>query len=247
VTPQRTDQAAVDRSASHEIVPLLLDYLDDVALRTAERMGPVGGVAVTMEGDTDPMTLGSSSDLAYAVDHLQYSIGKGPCLHALHTGERLYVPDLAEDDRWDDYGPRAAALGAACCLSLPVRVGGRVEAVLKVYGGKVDGISSTQQDLLTTVGVEISGGIALARRLTEQARELDDRAAAMDTRRVIDLALGILMERTSCDARAAFELLRRYSQTYNVKLNAAARQILHTMPGANDKADQAPFNPHADR
>ena len=130
-------------------------------------------------------------------------------------------------------------------MSLPVRVADRVEAVLKAYGREIDGVSDAQQDLLATVAIEISGGIALARRLTDQARELDDRAAAMDTRRVIDLALGILMERTSCDARAAFELLRRYSQTYNVKLNAAARQILHTMPGANETADQAPFNPHA--
>jgi GAF domain-containing protein len=244
VRPQPLDQAEAKHAASHEIVPLLLDYLDDVAARTAKRLGPIGGVALTLEGDADPMTVGSSSDLAYEVDQLQYSIGTGPCLHALRTGEGLYVPDLAADLRWEDYGPRAAKLGAASCVSLPIRVADRVEAVLKAYGREVDGVSDVQRELLASVAVEVSGGMALARRLTDQARELDDRAAAMDTRRVIDLALGILMERTSCDAGTAFGLLRRYSQTYNVKLNAAARQILDTMPGAGVQADQAPFKPH---
>lgn len=245
MTAEPAKAAAAQQSASYLVVPLLLDYLDDVATRTAGRLGPIGGVAITMEGD-DPLTVGSSSDLAYAVDHLQYSIGTGPCLHALRTGEGLYVPDLAEDRRWDDYGPRAAELGAASCVSLPVRVADRVEAVLKAYGREIDGVSNEQRDELASVAVEISGGIALARRLTDQARELDDRAAAMNTRRVIDLALGILMERTSCDAGAAFGLLRRYSQTYNVKLYAAAQQIVNTLPGAGGKTEQAPFNPHVD-
>ncbi len=239
--PAATDRSP-SRPASYEVVPLLLDYLDDVAIRTAERLGPIGGVAVTMEGETEPMTVGSSQPLAFEVDQLQYSIGKGPCLHALRTGFGLYVSDLAHDDRWDDYGPKAAALGAASCVSLPVLVSGRVAAVLKAYGRYVDGISDQQRDAMASVAAEISGGIALAQRLTLQARELDDRAAAMDTRRVIDLALGILMERTNCDVGAAFALLRRYSQNYNVKLNDAARQVLAAMPGQSLDLEQAPFN-----
>jgi len=233
--------------ASHEVVPLLLDYLDDVAVRTAERLGPIGGVAVTMEKESDPLTVGSSGTLPLKVDQLQYAIGKGPCLHALHTGEGLYVPDLARDERWDDYGPKAAALGAASCVSLPVLVAGRVAGVLKAYGREIDGISAEQREVVAEVAVEIAGGIALARRLALQARELDDRAAAMDTRRVIDLALGVLMERTGSDVEAAFALLRRYSQHYNVKLNDAARQVLGAMPGQSPDLERAPFNSPVDR
>ena len=39
----------------------------------------------------------------------------------------------------------------------------------------------------------------------------------MDTRRVIDLAMGVLMERTQCNADQAFALLRKHSQHNNVK------------------------------
>lgn len=237
-------QASGRYQASQDLVPLLLDYLDGVAARTADRLGPIGGVAVTLGSQTDPITVGSSSALAYEVDKLQYSIGTGPCLHALGTGEGLYVADLAHDDRWQDYGPRAAKLGAASCVSLPVLVGPRVEGVVKAYGKQIDGISHDQRDLLSAVAMEISGGIALARRLTTQAKELDDRTMAMDSRRVIDLALGMLMERTSCGPDAAFALLRRYSQHYNVKVRDAAKQIVGVNLGDVPHLDQAPYKVH---
>lgn len=219
-------------SAADEILPLLVGYLDDVAQRTAARTAIDGGVAVTMDPESTPVTAGSSSPLAWQVDQMQYEIGVGPCLHALRTGEGLYVADLGADHRWKDYGPRAAALGAASCVSSPVLVGGRVVAVMKAYSRTIDGISPDQQAVIAEVALEISGGIDLARHLTSQARELDDRTAAMDTRRTIDLALGVLVERTDCTVAEAFSLLRRYSQQFNVKLNEAARQVLADKIGA---------------
>lgn len=227
--------------ATQDALPLLIGYLDDVASRTDDRLALDGGVAVTMEAVGDPVTAGASNDLAWQVDRVQYEIGVGPCLHALRTGDGLYVPDLAADHRWRDYGPRAAALGAASCVSVPVRVGDEVLAVLKAYARAVDGISEEQRRVIDLVALEIAGGIGLATHLTAQARELDDRAAAMDTRRTIDLALGVLVERTNCGVSEAFTLLRRYSQQYNVKINSAARQVLTSKLGEDFDGDHAPF------
>lgn len=238
MTTQNDDR--VDGEATHELLPLLVDYLDDVAVRSADRFGPVAGVAVTLDIDRSPVTAGSSSQLAYEVDRLQYAIGTGPCLHALRTGEGQYVPDLGNDHRWGPYGPEAAALGAASCVSEPITDGQRILAVLKAYSSEVDGITPDQQALIRTVSIEMVGGIGLAQRLSRQALELDDRAAAMNTRRAIDLALGILSERTGSSVSEAFTLLRRYSQQYNVKLNEAARQVVGER--LNDPAHvQAPF------
>jgi len=229
-----------DGAAAHALVPLLVDFLEDLAERTAARLGDVAGVAVTFGLDTTPVTIGSSSDLALEVDLLQYSIGTGPCLHALRSGEGLYVPDLGADDRWGEYGPRAAARGAACCLSVPVHVGDRPAAVLKVYDSRVDGVSAVQRELVERTALDVAGGIGLALHLVRQARELDDRAAAMDRRRRIDMALGMLMERNGSSADAAFDLLRRYSQNFNIRLHAAAAQLVATADPTLS-AVQAPF------
>jgi hypothetical protein len=127
-------------AAEAELVPLLTDYLDDVASSTATVLGDVAGVAVTLSVDGSPFTIGASSSLARDVDLIQYRIGKGPCLHALHHGIGLYVPDLGADDRWGEYGPQAAARGAASCVSIPVIVGGSPAAVFKVYSAEIDGL-----------------------------------------------------------------------------------------------------------
>ncbi len=60
-------------------------------------------------------------------------------------------------------------------------------------------------------------------------------------RPVIDLALGMLMERHHCGADAAFNLLRRYSQHDNVRLRDAAAQVVGD--GDAVAGTPAPFTP----
>ena len=242
----KSTDPAPEGAAAHAAVPLLEDFLAHASERTAAQLGPVAGVGVTFGAGPAPVTIGASSQLALEVDLLQYAIGTGPCLHALRTGEWLYVPDLGADDRWGEYGPGAVALGVRSCMSIPVLVDERPEAVLKVYSGEVDGLAEDQRALVARRALDISGGVALALHLTRHARDLDDRAAAMDRRRTIDLALGMLMERNGCDAEAAFALLRRYSQHYNVRLHLAAAQVVADRDESGG-ARRAPFAPGQDR
>lgn len=235
-TVERSESGA----AEHAVVPLLEEYLESVARQTAEQLGEVAGVAITLGLGDEPVTIGASSQLALEVDLIQYEVGVGPCLHALRHDETLYVPDLAGDDRWGQYGPRAAARGAACCFSVPVRVEGRPQAVLKVYASEVDGLDAEQRRVMTEAALATSGGLALALHLSRHARELDDRAAAMDRRRTIDLALGMLMERNQVGADEAFALLKRYSQHYNTRLHEVAAQVVHARD-ASDTTSTAPF------
>jgi len=51
---------------------------------------------------------------------------------------------------------------------------------------------------------------------------------AIDARKLIGQAQGILMERFDLDDERAFEVLRRYSQNTNTKLNEVARALVHT-------------------
>lgn len=200
------------------------------------------GVAVTLAVAGSPSTIGSSTPAARQIDEVQFDIGVGPCLHALRTGEGDYVPDLARDDRWGTYGPEAARLGAACCLSLPIVSDGQPTAVVKVYSTRIDGLSAEQRELTRTLAHEVAGSIGLAHALTSTATELDDRVEVMNRRRAIDLAIGILMERDQLSADAAFHSLREQSQRYNVKVHDVARGIVYAVaPDATASIDAAPF------
>lgn len=229
-----------DNEHSTAMLALLGDYLGEQAQLTHRQVGDIAGVAVTMRIGHAPVTIGTSSELALDVDLIQYEIGIGPCLATLKTGTAIYVPDLAADERWGEYGPRAAGRGARCCMSVPILVRARPTAVLKAYTGEVNGLSPEQQDLIVARGEELAGGIALALSLSDHAQQLDDRIAAMDHRHVIDLAVGMVMERTRCGPTQAFSLLRRQSQRSGVKLSVVAQRLVSAVSDPDDVAT-APF------
>jgi hypothetical protein len=65
-------------------------------------------------------------------------------------------------------------------------------------------------------------------------------AAAVDARKLIGQAQGILMERFALDADQAFAVLRRCSQHLNIKLRDIAQQLINTrkLPEARARHDQ---------
>jgi AmiR/NasT family two-component response regulator len=63
-------------------------------------------------------------------------------------------------------------------------------------------------------------------------------AEAVDARKLVGQAMGILMERFDLDADRAFAVLQRYSQNGNVKLRDVAQQLIDTR-----KLPHPPANP----
>jgi hypothetical protein len=58
------------------------------------------------------------------------------------------------------------------------------------------------------------------------ARQEETMATAVDARKLVGQAMGILMERFDVDGDRAFAILRRYSQDTNTKLRDVARQLI---------------------
>jgi hypothetical protein len=228
--------------AVEDLVPMLSDYMDDLAVSAHEHLGDVAGVAVTVIVDGAPFTIGSSTRLALDVDQIQYEVGLGPCLTALREGIGCYVADLESDPRWGEYGPRAAARGAASCACVPVVVHDRSTAVLKVYSSKVDGLTAHQQRAASAFAGEVAGAIGLAHSLSQQVGETEDppapspvagSSALSASGRAIDIAVGVLMERNGCGPAEALELLRRNAHSADTAVGDAARAVLAAVPGVD--------------
>ena len=62
----------------------------------------------------------------------------------------------------------------------------------------------------------------------------------MDTRRVIDLAIGVIMERAQCSADVAFATLKQQSQHTNTPVTEVARTVVSAFGGLERQA--APFD-----
>jgi AmiR/NasT family two-component response regulator len=70
-------------------------------------------------------------------------------------------------------------------------------------------------------------------------------AQAVDARKLIGQAMGMLMERFDMDADRAFAVLRRYSQDHNRKLRDVALELIETrqLPHYPQGGEPGPASP----
>jgi GAF domain-containing protein len=174
----------------------------------------------------------STSDLPRQVDALQQELGQGPCLDAVRHQEVVRVDDVGADERWPDFGRRAAELGVGSMLCLQLFVQGDQLGAMNLYAGRPAAFDAESEDIGRMLAAHAAVAVAGA------AHEQDLRSA-VDSRDVIGQAKGILMERHKLTADRAFAVLARVSQELNRKLVDIARELTTTgsVPGADRRRD----------
>lgn len=168
---------------------------------------------------TDPRVLES--------DRLQHELAEGPCLDVIKSMRAVRSPDVAADSRWPLYGPKVAASGIAAQTTLPLTASANMRACLNLYAltpGPIGG-SPVVTDLFATHAT-----VALSYSL-----QMHDIGEALERRKLIGQATGIVMERYGIDEEAAFAFLTRASQTANLKLRHIAEQIVTGVDDASKR------------
>ena len=165
-------------------------------------------------------TIAPSNPIAEEIDQLQYTLNEGICRDSTWGGVTLAAQDLATDERWPRWGPKVAALGVASMIAAElITEGDRRIGSVNLYW--TAGRRFTRDDLAYAHLFARHAAIALTSALTVQGLN-----TALDTRKRIGQAQGILMERYNLDEERAFEVLRRYSQDRNVKLRQIADDLV---------------------
>jgi len=159
----------------------------------------------------------------------QVKAGEGPVVEALTGMHPVLVRDTRTEQRWPAWAASVRELGVASVLDLPMKVSRRTIGTLCLYSARRDGFSTDDQAVAQILARHAAVALATARH--EQAL-----AKAVDARKLIGQAMGILMERYHLNGDQAFAVLRRYSQDTNTKLNRIAQQLIQarTLPGQHD-------------
>lgn len=167
-------------------------------------------------------TLAPSDDLVEKVDALQHELAEGPCRDTSWQGDTLVVPDIGRDDRWPHWGPQVAALGIVSALSVELATSdARRIGSVNLYWSVPR--TFDRDDVAFAHVFARHAAIAIAGAIDEANLNL-----ALDGRKRIGQAQGILMERYGLDEARAFEVLRRYSQNHNRKLRHVADDLVAT-------------------
>ncbi|MCQ9129762.1 MULTISPECIES: GAF and ANTAR domain-containing protein [Streptomyces] len=189
------------------------------------------GAGVTIEGDGEPMTVAGAGVAAMKLDEKQYGQDDGPCLESLRTGEEIHVGDMREETRWGDYPAYAVDCGILSTLSLPIAAHTGAAGALNLYAAPPHAFEDRDLGALRSLAAQATGGIALARRISHTQEFADQLRTAMESRSVIDQAIGVIMGQRRCTAHEAFGVLRSASQRRNVKLRDVCADLITSLTG----------------
>jgi GAF domain-containing protein len=156
----------------------------------------------------------------------QVKAGDGPLIVALTGQQTVRVHDVDTDQRWPAWAARVRGLGVRSVLDVPMNVSARTIGALGLYKSQAGAFDADDEAVAHILARHAAVALATARHEETLAR-------AIDARKLVGQAMGILMERYQIDGDQAFAILRRYSQDNNIKLRDVAQRLIdeRALPG----------------
>jgi GAF domain-containing protein len=151
----------------------------------------------------------------------QLRLCEGPCLSAVARQVRVLVRDAVDEARWPAWAAEVPDLGVRSALVIPVGATTVALGALSLLAGKPDAFRPEDVAIVHTLARHAS--VALA-----AARHEEDLWSAIDSRKTVGQAQGILMERFGLTDDQAFALLNRYARKDGVGLTNVARCLVST-------------------
>jgi GAF domain-containing protein len=181
------------------------------------------GVALYARGSRPEIAAVTDPVVADVYD-LQLSTDSGPLVTTLRERTTVLIRDTTTDDRWPEWAAKVAALGVRSVLDVPLATGDSTRGtvgVLGLYSPYPDAFTPDDEAIAHILARHASVAVA-------SARQEETMAQAVDARKLVGQAMGILMERFDVDDARAFAILKRYSQDTNTKLRDVAQHLIDT-------------------
>ncbi|MFJ4028983.1 GAF and ANTAR domain-containing protein [Paenarthrobacter sp. NPDC089989] len=233
-----TEEQNEDFQRLHQLIAGTDDitsFLDGMTRYAATTLSRATGsrieCAVTLWRRKRAVTLAGSSDDAILWDGVEQTLGDGPVMQALRTGQPVVLADTSADSPWPEYTSTLAAAGARSVLAAPLELGNDACAALNFFAPET-GSFSGEAVAEAMVFADMAGqALRLTLRIVTADLLTEDLKAAMARRTVIDLSTGIIMAENNCTQEQAFAFLHQASQNRNQKLHAVAESIVNERNG----------------
>ena len=210
-------EAAREIDSQHDL-PSTLDAIVHTAARSLPDIDHVGITIAHRIGDIE--TWAGTGPLVWELDALQHELAEGPSVHALTVDAVTTVNHLAHETRWPRYVPRAVERGLKAQMGLRLYVEDKTLGGLNLYSTRAEVIDPE----VANMAVLFATHAALVLGRVRQEENLN---TALQTRKLIGQAVGIVMERFMLGEAAAFAYLTRVSQHSNTRLRDVAEELVN--------------------
>jgi anti-anti-sigma factor len=196
-----------------------------VALAQAT-VGGADGVSVSLQRHGRLVTVAASDRTISEMDARQYATGEGPCVDASVEGLWFHAESLAQESRWPEFTPLAMELGINSILSSPLLVEERPLGALNIYSRTAAAFGPKDQELAGVFATEASLILRDAGADVSDERQSARLRVALERRRTIAQAQGVVMEREGIGADSAYRLLRHLSRRSNQPFYEWAQDVV---------------------
>lgn len=203
-----------------------LQAITDAATHSVPGFDQVGISTLRKDGTAE--TQAATGELVGELDRIQYTLSEGPCVDSLRDNDVVMAPRLGDDPRWPRFAKEAVSLGVQSQMAIKLYLDGE---------GTIGGLnlySTTSEDIdpeAEPAAELFAAHAAIALGNAKNRQQLNE---ALDSRRLIGQALGILMERYQMTEDRAFAFLVRASSHGNVKLRDVAEELVRERNGEAD-------------
>ncbi len=209
----------------------VMDLVRDVAEFAVQAIPGADGAGVALidprHGVSSVQTWGATAVLVQEIDTVQYNeLNEGPCITCMQSRRPTVSGSLGSDNRWPHFGGRVARMRMHSALALPLLVGDQVIGSINAYAKCRDAFAEHAVQLGSQFAKPAAVSVYNAQLLANAQERMTRLQRALDSRAVIDQAIGIIRSRSGGTAEEAFERLAHISQTENVKLHTLAERLV---------------------
>lgn len=190
--------------------------------------------SLLVKRDDRYVTVGASSRLAHRIDDLERRSGDGPCIDAIEEETPQVEPDLTKPNQWPHFAARLVEeTPVRGAMGFRLLIDKRKAAALNLFSetpNKFDTEAAGRAAVLASFASVAINAIAHGEDATSLRRGLL-------SNREIGKAVGMLMMLHDMNEDDAFDLLRRHSQSLNIKLADVARKVIESRGNLPDYSD----------
>ena len=202
------------------------EVLSGLGKDVASTLGCAGAGAMLADADGHLHFVATSDEVLNQLERLQIELEEGPCLLAYQIGRPVVTADLATDDRFPTFGPRAIDAGMRAVYSFPMQLQDTSIGALNLYAPEAGELSDEALEIGRTYADVATIYVVHARDLADHEELTTGLQKALDTRIVIEQAKGYLAARANIEPKAAFELLRSYARPRSTQVRSVAADVL---------------------
>jgi transcriptional regulator with GAF, ATPase, and Fis domain len=204
----------------------IVDFLHRLSADSVEILAAEAAGVMLSDGRGSLRLIASSEERMRLLELFELQGAEGPCLDAYASGRPVQASAAESHLRWPVFGPQAAEVGFQRMCAVPLRVRADIIGALNLFRGSDEPFTDTEMEIAQAMAEVAAIALLQERALREQGLLTGQLEAALNSRVVIEQAKGMLSEYLTVTVDDAFELLRAYARTHNLRLSDVAGDVV---------------------